>query len=185
MTTASLPPSSSPAWIRIIDRITVVAVGVAAGLVALMMVHVIIDVTARNLLSAPLPGTLDVVAYFWMPGVSLLALGYAQFRNEQIRVTLLLEALDSVSKRRLDALVEVITLLIVAWLSFVSFEALLGSIDHGERANGTRWVPFWPGRLVVVVSFVILALASVANLYKLGKRIDTTEQIPPEENVLV
>ena len=39
---------------------------IAAGATLILMVHIIVDVAMRYLANAPLPGTIEVVSYWWM-----------------------------------------------------------------------------------------------------------------------
>src|SRR5215207_5440776 len=78
------------AFLRVLEALVKVGAGLAAAACIVMVLQVTADVVARNVFNRPIGGTLEMVTYLWMPTVSL-AFGYAQLRDEHIRVTLLLE----------------------------------------------------------------------------------------------
>ena len=51
---------------RLLARTTSLATLIAGIAIALMMLHVSLDVAFRYLLGAPLPGTLTIVTYYYM-----------------------------------------------------------------------------------------------------------------------
>lgn len=72
---------------RIIDLTTVV--GLAA--VALMMLHITVDVIGKFIFNAPVPATIALVSNYYMVVVAFLALALAERRNGHITVEVLTE----------------------------------------------------------------------------------------------
>lgn len=161
-------------WLRMTDGAVRAAVGVVAILVALMMIHLMLDSAGRNLFNAPVPGTTDVVTNLWMPGLAILALGHAQLRDEQVRVTILTEKTSPRARRVLEVAAEVVGGLTVLLLTVLTAQVFLASLEVGKRATSSRWLPIWPGQLLVVIGFAICTLAAVARVYRLARG----EEIP-------
>ncbi|TDK53398.1 TRAP transporter small permease subunit [Antarcticimicrobium luteum] len=79
--------------IALIDRLATLAakatLWLAALLLLLMAIHITADVAMRNLFGAPIAGTLEFGTYYYMVAASFLALGYAQLRDHNISVDIL------------------------------------------------------------------------------------------------
>ena len=69
--------------IRNINRVYLIVGGV--GLV-LMALHVSIDAIGKYLFSIPIPATLEIVAYYYMPAVVALPLALVEIRNGHVAV---------------------------------------------------------------------------------------------------
>lgn len=164
-----------PAWVRGIDLAARVGSWASGACVLLMGLNVVIDVAMRNLARTPLPGTLDLVTYLWMPCLALLALGYAEIRDEQIRVTLLVDATSERSRRRQAAVVEALTAALGAWMTYLAIGAAIRSFEISETTISASWLPLWPIRVVVVLSFALFSLSALARIYRIlaGERLKT------------
>ena len=65
------------------------AVGLIA--VAMMMIHITLDVAGKFLLNEPIPATITIVSNYYMVVVAFLAIGFAETRNGHITVEVLTE----------------------------------------------------------------------------------------------
>lgn len=164
-----------PRWVRSIVRLAQVGSWASGACVILMGINVIVDVLMRNIARAPLPGTLDLVTYVWMPCLALLALGWAQIQNEQIRVTLLVDSTSVRARRRQAAVGEAICAVVGAWMAYLAVQEAIHSYTIVETTIGLTWLPLWPVRVVVALSFSIYALSAVARIYRIlsGERLMT------------
>ena len=155
-----------PGWIRLVDRISRVLAGISAGVVAVLAVHVFVDVTARWLANRPLPGTLEYVTFWWMPAVVFLALAGGQLRAEHMKVTLLTDLMTARARR----IAEVVILLVVAALIVVlTYYLLLGAIESTrirQAALGVAVVPLWPAKWAAVVGLAAFLLQTAATLWR-------------------
>lgn len=176
----------SRSWLGIIDGAVRVTIGAVSVFVALMALQLIVESAGRNLLSAPLPGTNDVITYVWMPGIAILALGYAQLRDEHIRVTILTEKTSPQARRVLEIATEAIGGLTALALAVLSTQVFLQALKIGKRAISTSWLPLWPGQLLVAVGFAVCFLAAAARIYRLavGEQTDGADDEKLEGSII-
>lgn len=155
-----------PVLIRAIDRLSDL-VAVFAGLgVALLIVNITIDVVGRTLFRAPLAGTLEMTAYWWMPMITLLAFAFTEKGQEHIKVTILLDALPLRMRQLVEGtfgLLATALLLILAWYSL--HEALYAA-SIGKTTPSRPPVTVWPFYFVAVGGVGLLALQVAATTYR-------------------
>lgn len=176
---ASAKRVDDPQWVRMVDRFTTGLVWVVGILVILMAINIIVDVVGRNVLNMSIYGTTELVSFLWMPGIACLALGYAQFHNEHIRVTLLLENLSPRMERVLDIFAELVALLLAVWIIQLCWFEFNDSRLLGETATGLTWLPKWPGRLCLVLAYAGVIAGAVARLYRLVRGTEPADELAP------
>ncbi|MGX1701955.1 TRAP transporter small permease subunit [Microbacterium sp. NPDC055357] len=153
------------AWLRWIDRLST-GLGVVGGVASmLLMVNVVADVVGR-MFFRPLPGTIDLVQFAWMPTIASLGLGYALLKGQHIRVGLL----TSGGSPRLQRIVEIVgmtlTLGTVAALAWFGMERAITSAGLLEHPITSPWLPTWLFRWVLVVGLIGLTLQVIAQLVR-------------------
>ncbi|UNK46918.1 TRAP transporter small permease subunit [Arthrobacter sulfonylureivorans] len=157
---------SLPEWIRAIDRFSGWCLWGSAIACLIAAVHVASDVIGRYFFNRPVNGTLEFVTYWWMPLIIFLALGSAQYRNEHIRATLLLDSLKGRARALADALcLGIGTLMTGVLVVFMIVEAE-SSARIQQAALGTATVPIWPIKMIAVVGLVSLLLQLGATIYR-------------------
>lgn len=156
-----------PAIIRSAERLVLTGTLIGGVVVLIMAAQIVVDVVARNVYNHPLPGTLEMVSIWWMPCVAYLAMGYAQVKDEQIRVTLLFEKAKPSDVRMMNIVAEVLTGALIAWMFVLGLDRLTKSIQMTESALLADWILYWPGRLVCVLGLVLVFVAVGVRIYRL------------------
>ncbi|MFI5621870.1 TRAP transporter small permease subunit [Nocardioides sp. NPDC051685] len=131
-----------------------------------MALHIVVDAVARSVFRDPLPGTLEITQYLWMPAMISLSLGYAMYRGEHIRVDLLTSGAGTRTRRVVEiggAFLSLAVLVVVAWAGVDRARASVGTFEHSA---GSDWVPIWPGRALVAIGLVVLVLQVLAQLMR-------------------
>ncbi|WP_167045058.1 TRAP transporter small permease [Salinibacterium sp. ZJ454] len=154
------------AWMRWVDRFSIVLASVGAFAAALMTVDIVFDVIGRALFNQPLPGTLDLTQYAWMPTVVSLGLGYALLRGDHIRVNMLTGPTGPRTQRIIEIVSMLFLLTFVGLLMWSGIEKTVVATGLGERATGTAWLAIWPFRWVVAVGLLGLFLQAAAQLVR-------------------
>jgi TRAP-type mannitol/chloroaromatic compound transport system, small permease component len=153
-------------WTEWIDRLNAVLAFVG-GIAALgLMVNVVLDVLGRTLLHHPIPPTLDLTQFTWMPVLVSLGLGYTLQRGEHIRVNLLTSPTGSRTQRLIEIVSMAVTLATVAPLAWYTAARAQTSIKSGEAAVSTEWLLLWPFRWIVVIGLIGLFLQAIAQLVR-------------------
>ena len=77
--------------VRLAEKLTQLLAWVSGLVILLMMIHVMIDVLGKYLFNAPLPGTAEVVAAYYMIGAVFLPLAYVEAAGGSIVVEVIYE----------------------------------------------------------------------------------------------
>lgn len=156
-----------PAWVRWIVRINL---GVGGLAIVAMLVHIIIDVTARHLFNIAVQGTLEIVSFYYMVGLVYLAIPLVQARDDHIFVELF--TVNTSPKRQdvMDAVIRVFSAALLLLFAWVTVQEALHQTSIGAVVEaGTDTVPVWPTRWLIplaMVSTAILCLWQSAYLFR-------------------
>lgn len=138
----------------------------AAWLAALFMIGLLVMVLlsiAGRQLHFHLPGT-DAYAGYCMAASGFLALAHTLKRGEHIRVTLLLGALGSGTKRALEiwALAAATALSVLS--AYYSGRLVWQSRSFNDVSTGTDATPLWIPQLGMAIGTAVLAIAFLDEL---------------------
>jgi len=137
------------------------------ALVAVLIVTICYDVSARYLFNAP---TIWSYTVSYMLGTTIIALGmpYVYFHNANVRVDLIYSKLSAKGRLILDVvLTGVFFFPVVFILTRVFGQRAWESFVTHELATGSTWYPpVWPFKTVVTLGFVLLFLQGIATFMK-------------------
>lgn len=172
-------PAREPGWLRLIDRISIVLAALGGVATVGLMINVVLDVIGRSILNRPLPGTLEITQFAWMPTLVSLGLGYALLRGEHIRVNLLTSPTGPQTQRVVEIIAMTFTLATVGLFIWFGSQSALHSMDIGEWAVGASWLPVAPFRWIVVIGLAGLFLQCFASLWR---AITVAEFVPDDDD---
>ena len=157
--------------VRILNRINK-AIGLVAGAIAgvatiVMMFHVIANVVARKIFNHPLPATLEITQYWYMPLLAILGILAAQIAMENLRADILFARFPPVARKWLAIVTNVVAALICLGFAWYSFGAAVENARIGQTA-GISLLPIWWVGFVVPVTFLLLAYVFVAQIFLPG-----------------
>ena len=170
-------PRREPGWFKMIDRVSLVFALAGGAACALMAFNIILDVIGRSFFNQPLPGTLDMTQFVWMPTLVALGFGFALLRGEHIRVSLLTGGASPRVKRVIELISMVAIFVVSLVLAYYTVDKAVDAMGFDERAVGTSWVLIWPFRWVVVAGLLALALQSVVEFFR-------ARRVVPESTLL-
>lgn len=153
-------------WLRWIDRFNTLLAVIGGIATVGLMLNIVADVIGRFFFNNPLPGTLDMTQFAWMPMLVSLGLGYALLRGEHIRVNLLTAPTGPRVQRIIEIVGMAFTLATVAMLIWFGTEKAQDAMGFGEKAVGTPWLSIWPFRWMIVVGLIGLLLQACAQLLR-------------------
>lgn len=158
--------SSLPGWVRWVDRLSGALMVVSTIALALMALNIIIDVAGRAVWNTPVTGTLELTATWWMPALVLLAFGFTERKQEHIKVTLLVEALPHRMRQIVEGSLSLVSILLLALLTFHTFSNAIYSWGISLSTSGTLILPIWPMKFVAALGLTILLLQFLASAYR-------------------
>lgn len=146
--------------------------GLLGGIaIVLMMVHVSLDVAARKLLGTPLPGTLTIVAYYYMVIVAFAPLAAVERLRGHMAVDAAVDLLPLRLKRHVrmwTGLAAGIAMAVLAWRGWT--DAVRDWNIGVVQTQGSLIVPVWPARFVIPLGAGLMGMMLFARfiVYLLG-----------------
>lgn len=156
---------------RGLDALYDASAALAAVFMVGLLVAVLLSIVSRQL-HFNVPG-IDSYAGYLMAATGFLALAHTLKQGEHIRVTLLLNALHGVARRRLElwALGAASALALLA--AFYACKLVWQSYAFHDISTGNDATPLWIPQLSMAVGSTVLAIAFVDELVLeiLGRRV--------------
>ncbi len=145
-----------PNWIGIPTNTCALFAGI---LIILMMIHVAVDVFCRIVLNAPLYGTLEIVAGYYMVAVVFLPLAYVSGGEGHIFIELFTSKLPPRVNACLDAFTGLLTLLYVVLLAWQSgMEAIWQTEGREKWETADDFITIWPSRWLIPIGCALMGL---------------------------
>jgi TRAP-type C4-dicarboxylate transport system permease small subunit len=138
---------------------------VACLFTVLMMAHITVDVTLRVLFNAPLTGTFEVVANYYMVAVMYLPLAYVSRHEGQIIVELFTRNMGERRLLRWDVVANAITALYVAVFAvYTGIKAVEQTELREVKETGDTFMEIWPARWLLPIAFGLMAIYLVVRI---------------------
>ncbi|MDX5360027.1 MAG: TRAP transporter small permease [Alphaproteobacteria bacterium] len=163
-------PGPFRAMSRILRRATDLTMVFAGVALALMTVHVVADVTARVVFNSPIPGTLEIVAFYYMVAAIVFPAGYLERRDEHITVELFYGRLSPFGQRVCYVFSGLLTSVFFSIFAYQSWLDALKATATREMVMGAAQIEIWPARYVLPVSFALLVLVALLNVARVFLR---------------
>ncbi|MGR3321457.1 MAG: TRAP transporter small permease subunit [Pseudooceanicola sp.] len=165
-----------------LNKIEKVLAFLAGFTVLILMLLAVVSVTGRNLFNAPLPGYVDWIMQA-MPLIAFLGIAYTMREGGHIRMDIVVGQFKGRTLWGAELLTTCITLVLIVLLVWGSWEHFQRSFDW----NAPRWsrdstidigLPLWPAKLLVPVSFGVLALRLVLQIWGYTRALVTGTSTP-------
>ena len=164
---------------RLLGWISRALVVVASICLLAMMVHVGSDVAGKYLLNQPIPGTAEIVAYYYMIGVVFLPLPFVEVRNTGISVDLFYNRFARPLRRAVLVLAFIVQALFFGVLAYQSSIDAFNFYNAGEMVEGLINVQIWPGRFFLPVGLGLAAIIGTLRAVQVLIRDDWEEVTAP------
>lgn len=143
-------------WLHYVSGVLVV------GLMLMTVTHVL----GRWLFNTPVPGSVELTE-IGMVAIVFLGLGYAQVRDDHIRVDILYERLGERAKAVVRLFVAVLTIAVLAVLAWRLYD-YVGVLEASGRETSALGIPLSPVGLIAVAGTVIYALGVIVTTVRGG-----------------
>jgi TRAP-type C4-dicarboxylate transport system permease small subunit len=155
-------------FVRALDALTNILVVVSAVAISLMAVHIVADVSGRYLFRAPLPGTVEFVATYYMVVLVFLPLALVQRRDGHFVAGLFTDHLPLPVKNRLIAVTQLAMAAVAALLAWCGVTAAVYATQTGEQVQPGLFIIYtWPARWLVPIGLGLMALQALVNTVRL------------------
>ena len=177
------PRDLPPAWggLLAISR-TIDAVNAFLGRSVMWLILLAILVSAGN---AIIRKAFDISSNAWLElqwylfgWAFLVAASYTLQRNEHIRIDIISNALSKRTRNWIDVLGHLFMLLpFTALMIYLSWPFFFRTFRSGEMSGSAGGLIIWPGRLAILVGFVLLFVQAISELIK---RVAILREIVPD-----
>ncbi len=138
-----------------------------------LMVLAVVSVGGRNMFNAPLPGYVDWIEQA-MPLIAFMGIAFVQREGGHIRMDILIGLLRGRAlwlAEMFSALLILILMLALVWGSWAHFQR---SFDFAapwwsRDSSIDISIPLWPAKLLVPLSFSVLCLRLVLQVWSYGR----------------
>jgi len=159
-----------------LDWISAVLMWIALAAGTLMMLHVSVDVAARSFFRAPLYGTTEIVAAYYMIAIAFLPWAWITKRDQHIAADVFTDLMPPKLRRAVFALALVLT---IVFVTLFTYQTLLAAIKQ-TRGNeswlaGIYYLAVWPSRWLLPLAGVLMLLQLIVRLAS-----TLTEPLPEE-----
>ena len=132
-------------------------IAMAAG--ALMMLHVVVDVTARWAFNSPLEGTAETVTYYYMVTVAFLPWMWLARNDGHIKVDFVVQMMPARIAFWLDLVVKTV---LTVYMTVFMWQSWLNALKYTARNEvqqaGSFYLVVWPTRWLLPLAGGLMAL---------------------------
>ncbi|MFN3642601.1 MAG: TRAP transporter small permease [Gemmobacter sp.] len=145
--------------VKIVDR-AILALGIlAAAAVVVMMAHVTLNVVVSLLFGTPIPGTLALVANYYMPLITFLPLAFVERIENHVAVEVVTQVFPAPARTHLYGWTFLFCFAVCGLLAFGTWIEAVEKYQIGSfRIERGLKVPTWPVRFAAPVSYGLLSL---------------------------
>ncbi|PHQ14515.1 TRAP transporter small permease [Marinobacter profundi] len=152
------------AWLKKISNGAAVAVG---AVTVLMMLHVTAEVLLRVLFGMHIPGTMEVVTYYYMVAAVFVGIFSCTTDDVHVRVDVVAQFLRGSVRRAVDGIGVVAMTVYFAIFSYGLYLQAVRSWKRQETVDAiVAELSIWPSRWLAVIGVFLALLASLHWLYR-------------------
>lgn len=130
--------------------------------VVLMMLHVTADVAGRYLFNTPVPGTIVVVANYYMIIIVFIALGVAEEQRAHISVEILTDLMPQRAQTGFSVLSGILTVGVIGVLMVGGYtEAVKKTNTGATMEQGSRMIEVWQSYWLIPIGAGLMAVIAL------------------------
>lgn len=149
---------------RVSQHIAHLLAVIAALALLLMMLHVTADVFGKYVFNAPIPGTAEVVASYYMVAAVFLPLAWVEIREGSIIVELIYQMFGRRAKTFCLLIATTLSALFYGGLAWLSFAPAIQAWRIGEIVEGAWRVVIWPTKFLLPLGLALACLVMVLRM---------------------
>jgi TRAP-type C4-dicarboxylate transport system permease small subunit len=124
-----------------------------------MMLHVTADVIGRYFFNAPLPGTIVVVANYYMVVLVFIAIGVAEEKRAHISVEFVTDLMPEKAQSGFSILSGILTVVVITILMIASYGEAVKKYNIGaSMEQGSSMISVWQSYWSIPVGATLMAL---------------------------
>lgn len=140
---------------------------IAAVALLFMMLHVTADVIGKYVFNAPIPGTAEVVASYYMVAAVFLPLAWVEIREGSIIVELIYHMFGRRAKTLCLLIATALSGLFYGGLAWLSFAPAMQAWRIGEIVEGAWRVVIWPTKFLLPIGLALACLVMALRMIEI------------------
>ena len=146
-------------------------------LTLVMALHVTAEIVGRRFFNYPIPGTIEIVAYFYMVSVSFLPLGYCQSRDEHVSADAFVYVIPKGLRPYAEWLGKVLSVTVCLILLWATTDMAIRQTVVGEAVRSSYFdIPVWMSRWLVPLGLLSMVLVMLAQMFMPKAMLERHEQ---------
>ena len=132
-----------------------------------MMVLIVTDILGKYIFNKPIPGVLEMVAFYFMTMVVFFPLAYAQKTKQHLVIDLFTRSLSNKTNAKIDVLAGLISLAYLGMFAWASIQQALymTSINHSAEILNYNLI-VWPTLWIIPCSIILMMLWVACHIYQ-------------------
>ncbi|MCI5077066.1 TRAP transporter small permease [Oricola sp.] len=124
-----------------------------------LMIHVVTDVVLRNTVNTPIPATYEIVTNYYMVALAFIPLAWVERGGGMVQVEVIDPFLNDHTRHWSDRLVALISTVIYAGLTWVTFLTAMKNFKTGTFVMAQNVsLPTWPAYYLPPLGFALATL---------------------------
>ncbi|MBA1154586.1 TRAP transporter small permease [Microvirga sp. Marseille-Q2068] len=152
--------------VRLAERLPQMLAWVAGLVILLMMIHVMIDVLGKYLFNAPLPGTAEVVAAYYMIGAVFLPIAYVEAAGGSIVVEVIYEKVPERAQKLMLVTADLISAIYYSVLAWFSWDLAVRAWRVNETVDGIWRITTWPAKFLLPFGFCLAVVVLLMRVVR-------------------
>jgi len=134
---------------------------------ALMMIHIVVDVSMKYFFNDPIDGTTEIVAAYYMVSTVFLPLAYVTFTQGHLIVELFTGRITGRWLSLLTAFTGTVTFVYLLFMIYCTVdEAVLRTQDGEAWETSVELVAVWPSRWLLPIGLGAMALVVLVQSFR-------------------
>jgi TRAP-type C4-dicarboxylate transport system permease small subunit len=135
-------------------------------LALIMALHVTAEIVGRRFFNYPLPGTIEIVSYFYMVSVSFLPLGYSQAVGEHVSADAFLAVIPRRLRPYAEWLGKLLSVVVCIILLWATTQMAIQQTLLGEAVQSSYFdIPVWWTRWLVPFGLLSMVMVMLAQMF--------------------
>lgn len=169
-----------PSWLKPELLIEIPAVIVTFA----MMLHITANALLRTFKNEPLPNTLEITQYWYLPIIAFLGFIAAQARGQHIAADLIYERFPEVTKRYVLAMLSVLAAAVCLGFAWFGWGEAVHAREIGKTA-GVSDVVAWPPYFLVPLAFGVMVVQFLYSAVKAAATGEIQHVVTDPDDVLL
>ena len=149
-----------------------------------MMAHITANALLRTFANDPLPNTLEITQYWYLPIIAFLGFIAAQARGQHIAADLIYERFPEVTKRYVLAVLALLSAVVCLGFAWFGWGEAVHAREIGKTAGVSDLVA-WPPYFLVPIAFGVLTVQFLWAAFRALTRGDTQHVVTDPDDVLL